>query len=765
MRRNPFRDVRSLADYVHEPARRRIDACPNRPVILITGTRKGIGLALARHYLGGASASWGAAASRSELRGSRLHPPLPRRRRRGRREADARRRAISVRPARRAGQQRRHRGDEPRPADAHGDRSAHPGDERRGHVPALPRGGQAAAGRPARADRQPLDGRRPVASGGGGDLRRLQGGRRGPDARPGQRTRPDGHHLQRRRPDADRDRPDRRRALARRSSGLLARQAIHRLGRPDDVANVIDFFLRPESDFVTGRSSTWEVSLERTWLLDRMRQWGDRGGARRRRGHGHVPRAGSTAWPVWNETARTAAGVGPATVVAFDGDFSGPNRLAAAGPDPPRLRRGAALPRPPRARRPSSWTSPRVEHVDRLPGRGEPAIRCSRPATLDRATISSRTWRAEGTPGPGPVLLRIDRPAQGDAPRLRPAAEEVRGPAPGVPHDLVPADGPHRRHQHPVLRPGPRWHGRQRPRPPPGDDLPGHRAAPRRDPAHQPDLPEPAAALRRAPAARPVEPEADHLRHRDHAGQHPGTAPRRPSPESVSSRPTASRRWASSGARAARTGRCGSRSAAKGTRPRSSTACCGSGPSRPCWATSTPRAPSTPRAGSTPRTQVEQDGEWLRFLGRTTEIINVGGQKVYPAEVESALLEMDNVVDATVRGERNPIVGQCVVARVNLREPESRGRLQVPDAPALRRTAWPLHDPGQGRDHRLGAVQRPGQEDAAAMSDRPGPATPAPRPANGSSIASPQPRDRGRSRYRRTGPRATTTAGAVSSGC
>lgn len=34
---------------------------------------------------------------------------------------------------------------------------------------------------------------------------------------------------------------------------LLAAQAIHRLGRPEDVANVIDFFLRPESDLVTGQ--------------------------------------------------------------------------------------------------------------------------------------------------------------------------------------------------------------------------------------------------------------------------------------------------------------------------------------------------------------------------------------------------------------------------------------------------------------------------------------------------------------------------------
>jgi 3-oxoacyl-[acyl-carrier protein] reductase len=34
---------------------------------------------------------------------------------------------------------------------------------------------------------------------------------------------------------------------------LLAMQAIHRLGEPRDVANVTDFFLRPESDFITGQ--------------------------------------------------------------------------------------------------------------------------------------------------------------------------------------------------------------------------------------------------------------------------------------------------------------------------------------------------------------------------------------------------------------------------------------------------------------------------------------------------------------------------------
>jgi long-chain acyl-CoA synthetase len=67
---------------------------------------------------------------------------------------------------------------------------------------------------------------------------------------------------------------------------------------------------------------------------------------------------------------------------------------------------------------------------------------------------------------------------------------------------------------------------------------------------------------------------------------------------------------------------------------------------------------------------VEVDGEYIRILGRKSEIINIGGQKVYPAEVESVLLQMDNVKDAVVLGEKNPITGSIVAARVNLFEPE-----------------------------------------------------------------------------------------------
>jgi long-chain acyl-CoA synthetase len=67
---------------------------------------------------------------------------------------------------------------------------------------------------------------------------------------------------------------------------------------------------------------------------------------------------------------------------------------------------------------------------------------------------------------------------------------------------------------------------------------------------------------------------------------------------------------------------------------------------------------------------VEVDGEYIRILGRKSEIINVGGQKVFPSEVESVLLQMQNVKDAVVLGEPHPITGRIVIARVNLADPE-----------------------------------------------------------------------------------------------
>lgn len=68
---------------------------------------------------------------------------------------------------------------------------------------------------------------------------------------------------------------------------------------------------------------------------------------------------------------------------------------------------------------------------------------------------------------------------------------------------------------------------------------------------------------------------------------------------------------------------------------------------------------------------VELDGAYIRFMGRDSEIINVGGEKVFPAEVESLLLNIDNIRDVTVRGEHNSLMGQIVVATVNLIDEET----------------------------------------------------------------------------------------------
>ena len=54
----------------------------------------------------------------------------------------------------------------------------------------------------------------------------------------------------------------------------------------------------------------------------------------------------------------------------------------------------------------------------------------------------------------------------------------------------------------------------------------------------------------------------------------------------------------------------------------------------------------------------------LRILGRMGEMINVGGEKLMPAEVESVVLGIPGVADCRVRGEPHPLTGQTVVVDV-----------------------------------------------------------------------------------------------------
>ncbi len=66
--------------------------------------------------------------------------------------------------------------------------------------------------------------------------------------------------------------------------------------------------------------------------------------------------------------------------------------------------------------------------------------------------------------------------------------------------------------------------------------------------------------------------------------------------------------------------------------------------------------------------KVEVDGEYIKILGRETEIINVAGEKVYPIEVENVILKMPEIQDVLVTGKKNPLTGQLVTAQVLLKE-------------------------------------------------------------------------------------------------
>ena len=62
--------------------------------------------------------------------------------------------------------------------------------------------------------------------------------------------------------------------------------------------------------------------------------------------------------------------------------------------------------------------------------------------------------------------------------------------------------------------------------------------------------------------------------------------------------------------------------------------------------------------------RVEVDGDWMRILGRVTDLMNIGGQKVYPAEVEDAILALPGIEDVAVYTEDNALLGKMIVAAV-----------------------------------------------------------------------------------------------------
>ena len=73
--------------------------------------------------------------------------------------------------------------------------------------------------------------------------------------------------------------------------------------------------------------------------------------------------------------------------------------------------------------------------------------------------------------------------------------------------------------------------------------------------------------------------------------------------------------------------------------------------------------------------EVVQNGEYIKILGRKSESINVGGEKVFPQEIEDIIINHPKVKEVLVYGEKNPIVGNIVCAKVVLTESNNNNEL------------------------------------------------------------------------------------------
>jgi len=61
--------------------------------------------------------------------------------------------------------------------------------------------------------------------------------------------------------------------------------------------------------------------------------------------------------------------------------------------------------------------------------------------------------------------------------------------------------------------------------------------------------------------------------------------------------------------------------------------------------------------------RIEADGS-VTLIGRGTSVINTGGEKVHPAEVEEAIKELDGVEECLVTGVPDERFGQLVAVMV-----------------------------------------------------------------------------------------------------
>jgi acyl-coenzyme A synthetase/AMP-(fatty) acid ligase len=97
---------------------------------------------------------------------------------------------------------------------------------------------------------------------------------------------------------------------------------------------------------------------------------------------------------------------------------------------------------------------------------------------------------------------------------------------------------------------------------------------------------------------------------------------------------------------------------------------------------------------------VELRGDRYHFVGRKDGVINVGGLKVHPEEVEATINRHSGVSGSLVRSRKSPITGAIVVADVVLKAgdtPEARPVLEREIIALCRRDLAPYKVPAMIR--------------------------------------------------------------------
>ena len=73
--------------------------------------------------------------------------------------------------------------------------------------------------------------------------------------------------------------------------------------------------------------------------------------------------------------------------------------------------------------------------------------------------------------------------------------------------------------------------------------------------------------------------------------------------------------------------------------------------------------------------EIDIDG-YMKVIGRVNDVINVGGLKVLPTEIEDVLNAIEGVVDATVFAKYNAITGQVVCAKIVVKKDTDKVELK-----------------------------------------------------------------------------------------